>query len=94
MNVTRITHSYYWLQIDVEQTFLRHLALLKAQYYHPWVDGDDGVMCLALLDGWKLDQHPFLFIVTMKSNCNSTMLPPFSVIQHFSCGRGWDPMVF
>jgi hypothetical protein len=81
------------LQANVEHTFLRHLALLKAQYCHPWVVGDDGVMCLALLDGWKLDHHAFFFI-TMKSNCNSTMLPPFNVIQHLGCGRGWDPMAF
>jgi hypothetical protein len=29
--------------------------LFKAQYYHPWVVIVDGVMCPALLDGWKLD---------------------------------------
>jgi hypothetical protein len=47
------------LQADVEQTFPKHLALFKAQYCHPWVAADDGVMCLTLLDGWKLDQHAF-----------------------------------
>jgi hypothetical protein len=46
--------------------------LFQAQYCPPMVIGDDGVM-LALLDGLKLDQYIYIFIVTMK-NCNSTML--------------------
>jgi len=46
--------------------------LFQAQYYHPMAIGYDGVM-LALLDGLKLDQYVYFFIVTME-NCDSTML--------------------
>jgi len=78
LNVTGIIYPQYWLQTNHEQTFLGHLALLKAQYCHPQLTGDGGVMCLALLAGWKLDRQVFFVVVIMISNCNSTILPPFN----------------
>jgi hypothetical protein len=80
------------LQVNVEQTFPGHRALFKAQYYHPWVNSDDGVMCPTLLDGWKLDKHASFFVVTMKSNCNFAKLPPFNCNSTFWLWQRLDPM--
>jgi hypothetical protein len=38
---------------------------------------EDGLMCLALLDGSTLNQHASIFVVTIKKINISTMLPPF-----------------
>jgi hypothetical protein len=38
---------------------------------------EDGVMCLALLDGSTLNQNASFFVVTIKNKNTSTMLPPF-----------------
>jgi len=57
--------------------FLGHVALLKAQYHHPMEVSEDDVMCL-VLNGLKLDQQAFFFVVVMNNNCIFTMLPPFN----------------
>jgi hypothetical protein len=62
LNAIGIIYSEYWLQANVEQRFLGHLALFKSHYCHHQAINDDGVMCLILLDGWKLDHQAYFLL--------------------------------
>jgi len=43
INVIGIIYHWYWLNFDVETTFLAHVALLKPQYHFDKEFGEEGL---------------------------------------------------
>jgi len=50
MNATGIEYLQYWLNSEVKNMFLAHLAFLKAQYYFKKDAGVEGLKVLALFN--------------------------------------------
>jgi len=69
------------------QVFLSTYKCLKSLYYHAQflkaeslnVDGGRPYTTLEMLSSSKLDYHQSLFKVTMKTNVDATLGPPFAV---------------
>jgi len=75
MNATGIQYPQYWLNSEVENMFLAHLAFLKAQYCFKKDAGVEGLKVLALFNEQKLDMGVSFFKVTMQSNCKYVLEP-------------------
>jgi len=73
-----VVYPQYWLQANVDNTFLQHLEVLKAFYCTPCpcgvaVDDKLAPMVLAILLVWDLDVQQRFFKLTMKSSATQAM---------------------
>ena len=82
-----IIYPQYWKQEGADASFPQHLSVLKKFYCHaqllqaesPDVDGGRPYTAPEMLSASKLDNQQSLFKVTMRSNADATLGPPFHV---------------
>ena len=76
-----IIYPQYWLQVDVEITFSKHLHTLKNWYCNARVlgSGVDREVIPGILDRWSLDSQQGYFKIAMKSNALAAMEPPYDI---------------
>ena len=79
-----IVYPQYWKQDGADESFAKHLSVLKDFYCHPKVfpgdcDGFNSYTVPEMLSPSKLDNQQAMFKVTMKANADAALIPPFEV---------------
>ncbi len=78
-NTLGIIYPQYWLQLDCEASFIKHLEVLKTIFYYGETHkvNEQEVKVHELLNTSDIDCQQGMFKFTMKSNATSCMVPPF-----------------
>jgi hypothetical protein len=88
MDALGIVYPQYWMWLECDATFFKHLQVIKSNFYlgktHK-VDDQD-MMVGELLNVNDLDCQQGVFKYTMKSNAIACMAPPFDLNPLTKCG--------
>jgi len=74
-----IVYPQYWLQLQCEENFAKHLEFLKAWYCEPTMlgFGESSYVVHPLLDHWQLHVKQGMFQLCMKNNSKVAMESSF-----------------
>jgi hypothetical protein len=90
INATKIIYPQYWETIDAEATFVGHLVLLKAIFFHPKSKSPNATLVVGLLDGALVDQQVFFLTITMKNNSHLVLyIRHLIATLQLRCGHNW-----
>jgi len=81
MEVLRVVFPHYWMTVNYDKSFKKHINVIKVQYYYPKKIGPNQTLVPKVLFFCfgSLDLHMSFFKLTMKNNVASTMGPPYIV---------------
>jgi hypothetical protein len=79
MDAMGVVYPQYWLQLDAEENFTKHILLIKGHncYNRSWVAR--GPISPPILSLRAFELQASVFKCTMKANLAATMEPPFLV---------------